>query len=82
MASKFKAGKAAGMDQIYIDVKNKIDFIAQPLTFLINLSIDLGVVPQQIKRPEVIHIYKNDNPFLQTTGQFQFCQCFQICLKK
>ena len=67
IANKFKSGKAAGLDHIYIDdIKNNIDFIAEPLTFLINLSIDSGSVPEQIKRAKVIPIYKNDNSSLFT----------------
>ena len=39
------------MDNVYInDIKSNIDFIAEPLAFLINLSIDSGVLQKRIIR--------------------------------
>ena len=37
-----------------------IDFLAAPLTYLINLSISSGSVPDDIKMARVIPIYKSD----------------------
>ena len=61
LSSSFKAGKACGYDGIKIaDVKSNIDFLAPPLTYLINLSISSGSVPDDIKMARVIPIYKSD----------------------
>jgi hypothetical protein len=40
-------------------IKESIEFIAKPLTHIINLSIESGVVPDQMKIARVIPIFKS-----------------------
>ena len=60
--SGFKGGKATGFDNISIsDVKPKIEYLAKPLTHLINLSISTGTVPSNTKLARVVPIHKSDS---------------------
>ena len=55
----FKADKAVGFDGIDMsDIKQNIEFLAGPLSYLINLSISSGTVPDCIKLAKVIPIFK------------------------
>ena len=61
ISMSFKAGKAVGFDGIDMsDIKPNIEFLAGPLSYLINLSISSGTVPDCIKLAKVIPIFKSD----------------------
>jgi retron-type reverse transcriptase len=62
----FKSDSAAGHDNIPTNIiKQSIDLIAEPLTHIINLSINNGIVPDQMKIARVVPIYKSN-------GRLQF----------
>jgi len=62
ISTQFKPGKAAGHDQINMThVKSNITAIAGPLSYLINLSISTGIVPDNIKLAKVLPIYKSES---------------------
>ena len=42
-------------------VKKSINYISKPLTYIINLSINSGVVPDQMKLPRVVPLFKSDD---------------------
>ena len=55
----FRAGTAAGYDQITMNViKEIIDLIVQPLTYITNLSLSSGTVPDQMKIARVVPLFK------------------------
>ena len=56
LGKSFLPGKAAGYDQIPMSViKESILLVSQPLTHIINLSIEHGIVPGEMKIARVIH---------------------------
>ena len=62
LSSELKSGKSTGFDNISVsDVKSNIEYLAKPLTYIINLSISTGTVPSNIKLARVIPIHKNDS---------------------
>ena len=63
----FLPGKAAGYDQIPMTViKESILLVSEPLTHIINLSIQHGIVPDEMKIARVIPIFKSDDQSLFT----------------
>ena len=40
-------------------VKESINYISEPLTYIINLSINSGVVPDQMKLARVVPLFKS-----------------------
>ena len=61
ISSHFKSGKAAGFDNVNMTlVKAYISAIAEPLSYLINLSISTGIVPDNIKVAKIIPLYKGE----------------------
>ena len=42
-------------------VKESINYISEPLTYIINLSINSGVVPDQMKLAGVVPLFKPDD---------------------
>ena len=62
ISSHFKSGKAAGFDNVYMTlVKAYISAIAEPLSYLINLSISTRIVPDNIKLAKILPVYKNES---------------------
>ena len=67
IAKTFLPGKAVGYDQIPISViKESILLVSEPLTHIINLSIEHGIVPDEMKIARVIPIFKSDDQSLFT----------------
>ena len=55
----FKGGKAPGHDHIPMHlVKNSFDIISKPLMHLINLSLEKGIFPNNLKTAKIIPIFK------------------------
>ena len=67
IAKTFLPGKAVGYDQIPISViKESILLVSEPLTHIINLSIEHGIVLDEMKIARVIPIFKSDDQSLFT----------------
>ena len=67
IANSFKLGKAAGHTKISMStIKQSIHCIAAPLTHIINLSFNHGVVPKETKITRVVPIFKSGNQTLYT----------------
>ena len=65
LISDLRTGTAAGFDNVPVDiVKKSADIISQPLTHIINLSIQTGSVPDQMKIARVIPIFKSGDEAL------------------
>lgn len=63
IVSNLQAGKAAGYDNIPVDmIKQTIEYISKPLTHIINLSIAHSIVPDELKIARVIPLYKAGDP--------------------
>ena len=59
MSPSFLVGTAAGYDQITINViKEIIDLIVQTLTYITNLSLSSGTVPDPMKIARVVPLFK------------------------
>ena len=55
----FKGGKAPGLDHIPMHlVKNSFDIISKPLMYLINLSHQKRIFPNNLKTAKIIPIFK------------------------
>ncbi len=60
---KFNQNKSAGHDNIGNFILKRVSKeIAKPLTLIFNLSLETGVVPENLKTAKVIPIYKKDDP--------------------
>ena len=67
ICSSFRSGAASGYDQITVNVvKETVDVIIQPLTYIIDLSLSSGVVPDQMKIARVIPLFKSGDLSLFT----------------
>ena len=67
IAKTFLPGKAAGYNQIPMTViKESILLVSEPLTHIINLSIQHGIVPDEMKIARMIPIFKSDDQSLFT----------------
>ena len=67
IAKTFLPGKTTGYDQIPMSViKESILFVSEPLIHIINLSIEHGIVPDEMKIARVIPIFKSDDQSLFT----------------
>ena len=54
-----KGGKAPGLDHIPMHlVKNSFDIISKPLMYLINLSLQKRIFPNNLKTAKIIPIFK------------------------
>ena len=63
IASKLKPKISSGHDEISSKLlKETIEYIKYPLTHIINRSLLMGIVPNQMKIGEVIPIYKACDP--------------------
>ena len=80
----FRSGKSAGYDRIPISIiKQSIQIIAEPLARIINLSITLGIVPDQMKLLALFHSLKPViDHFLRIIDQFRFSLAFLSFLKR
>ena len=62
--SKLPTNKAPGYDEITSKVvKLTSDYILTPLTYIFNLSLSEGIVPESFKTAKVIPIYKKKNKY-------------------
>ena len=67
ICTSFRAGTAAGYDHIAMNViKETIDLIVQPLTYVTNLSFSSGTVPDQMKIARVVPLFKTGDLSLFT----------------
>jgi hypothetical protein len=56
----FKNGKAPGYDHIPMHlIKKLFDLVADPLTHVINVSLEKGVFPHKLKIAKIIPVYKS-----------------------
>ena len=64
-------------------VKESINYISEPLTYIINLSINSGVVPDQMKLARVVPLFKSGDKILFSNYRPVFVQpiFFQIFRK-
>lgn len=53
-------------------VKEIKTVIINPLTFIFSLSLETGVVPNELKAAKVIPVFKSDDPSTFTIAQFQY----------
>ena len=67
MCSSFRPATSAGYGDLTMNVvKDAIAFIVIALTYIINLSLANGVVPDQLKIARVILLFKSGTIFLFT----------------
>ena len=65
--SSFRSGTAPGYDSISMNVvQESLNLICPPLTYIINLSLNSGVVPQEMKIARVIPLFKSGDKSLFT----------------
>ena len=61
LSTSFKSGKSPGFDGGHMaDIKSSIDSLAKPLSYIFNLSISTGTVPNNAKIAKLIPIYKSN----------------------
>ena len=67
LVNDLRSGTAAGYDTISVSiVKESIGIISEPLTHIINLSIQSGIVPDRMKIARVIPVFKSGDSSLLT----------------
>ena len=67
ICNSFRSGTAPGYDSISMNVvKESFNLICAPLTYIINLSLNSGVVPQEMKIAQVIPLFKSGDKSLFT----------------
>ena len=60
IAKSLRINTAAGHDKVAMwSVKESINYISEPLTYIINLSINSVVVPDQMKLARVVTLFKS-----------------------
>ena len=60
IAKSLRTNIAAGHDKVPMwCVKESINYISEPLTYIINSSINSGVVPDQTKLARVVPLFKS-----------------------
>ena len=65
ICNSFRSGTAPGYDCISIKVvQGTFNLICAPLTYIINLSLNSGVVPQEMKIARVIPLFKSGDKSL------------------
>ena len=45
-------------------IRSSIDLIAEPLSFVINLSLSQGIFPTKLKLAKILPIFKSEDPHL------------------
>lgn len=75
---------AAGNDEVRTTLVKEIKtFIVNPLTFIFSLSLETGVVPNDLKVAKVIPIFKSDDPSSFTNYRpVSILPCFSKILEK
>ena len=83
-ANKLKSKLSHGHDDISTKLlKNTITNILQPITHIINVSFNTGVVSQEMKIAKVIPIHKSAHQsLLKNYRPVSIFPAFQNCLKK
>ena len=78
---RLKRKKAVGVDKFPSGmIKDAASVLAGPLTFLINMSIETGLVPSDWKIAKVIPVFKSGkNLTWIIIDPYQFCQFCQNC---
>ena len=67
ICSSFRSGTAPGYDCISMNVvRESFNLICAPLTYIINLSLNSGVVPKEMKIARVIPLFKSGDNSLFT----------------
>ena len=65
--NSLRPGTAAGCDKVTMwSVKESANFISEPLTHMVNLFIESGIVPDQMKIARVIRLFKSGDNNLFT----------------
>jgi len=60
IAKSLRKNTAAGHDKVPMrSVKESINYMSEPLTYIINLSINSGAVPDQMKLARVVPLFKS-----------------------
>ena len=75
---------AAGHDTIPMwAVKNSIDLISKPLCEILNLSIENGIIPDQLKIARIVPIFKSgDNSLFSNYRPISVLPVFSKILEK
>lgn len=85
LTTKFKAKKSSGPDDIpCFLIKKVLNFIVEPLTYLVNLSFETGTFPNSLKIGKVVPIFKkNDKQLLENyrpvTVPFGMSKVIEYC---
>jgi len=67
ICTSFRSGTAPGYDCISMNVvKGSFNLICAPVTYIVNLSLNSGVVPQEMKLARVIPLFKSGDNSLFT----------------
>ena len=75
-----KASKATGLDNINARLlKDACDIIAQPLTTIMNKSLETSIVPTTWKQARVCPIYKTDSPL--SPSNYRPISIIPVCMK-
>ena len=64
-AIKLKPKTDSGIDEISTKLlRDTVEKVIEPLTYIINKSLDTGIIPDDLKIAKVIPIYKSSDPSL------------------
>jgi hypothetical protein len=84
IVSLLRPDAAAGHDTIPMwAVKNSIDLISKPLCEILNLSIENGIMPDQLKIARIVPIFKSgDNSLFSNYRPISVLPVFSKILEK
>ena len=84
IAKSLGTNSAAGHDKVPMwSVKESINYISEPLTYIINLSINSGVVPDQTKLARMVPLFKSgDKRLFSNYRPVSVLQMFSKFLEK